>query len=182
MLALLLNFHTWRLQPFEVTRISQAPPGAREPMPEVVEPDWHYWDYLPPGPVAQTRFQRGLADGLSRFAAIMRVWVTLEADEWPGGFQLLYQSEAGSSFEGYPQFNWRRRNAWGHLVPTAIDPPGCGCTECLVGEYVPWERAGPGLIRDLVAGYISNHTYQMHWVEFKPTSDGWQQQLVSHFA
>ena len=25
--------------------------------------------------------------------------------------------------------------------PVAIDPAGCGCTECLTGQYVPLERA-----------------------------------------
>lgn len=36
---------------------------------------------------------------------------------------------------------------------TAIDPPGCGCTECLVGEYVPFDAS-------LVIGEVLNAVYE----------------------
>ncbi len=42
--------------------------------------------------------------------------------------------------------------------PIAIDPPGCGCTECLTGEYVPLERATRQQILDLFAGHLRDNT------------------------
>jgi hypothetical protein len=53
---------------------------------------------------------------------------------------------------------WHKRNDRGELVPSAIDPEGCGCTECLTGEYYPLNRATPAMIRDMLAGYIANNT------------------------
>jgi hypothetical protein len=43
-------------------------------------------------------------------------------------------------------------------LPAAIDPPGCGCTECLTGEYVPLDLASPIHIMALVFGVIANNT------------------------
>ncbi len=40
----------------------------------------------------------------------------------------------------------------------AVDPNGCGCTECLVGEYIPLERATNQHLRDLISGKLRNHT------------------------
>ncbi|MCZ1012049.1 hypothetical protein [Streptomyces lydicus] len=42
--------------------------------------------------------------------------------------------------------------------PTAVDPYGCGCTECLTGEYIPLERATEVHIADMLAGRLRNHT------------------------
>lgn len=42
--------------------------------------------------------------------------------------------------------------------PVAVDPVGCGCTECGIGEYVPLERAGAATMARLVVGDIANHT------------------------
>lgn len=45
----------------------------------------------------------------------------------------------------------------------AVDPNGCGCTECLIGEYVPFERwvalATPGDVKALMVGDVKNNTY-----------------------
>lgn len=42
--------------------------------------------------------------------------------------------------------------------PRAIDPRGCGCTECLTGEYVPEERALPEHWLRVLQGTICNNT------------------------
>lgn len=42
--------------------------------------------------------------------------------------------------------------------PLAIDPPGCGCTECLTGEYVPLDRASHQDIRRAQLGEIADNT------------------------
>lgn len=42
--------------------------------------------------------------------------------------------------------------------PAAIDPPGCGCTECLTGEYIPLDRASDQQILDLFAGRLRDNT------------------------
>ena len=39
-----------------------------------------------------------------------------------------------------------------------VDPQGCGCTECLVGEYVPLELATPQQIRNLIFGTLADAT------------------------
>lgn len=63
----------------------------------------------------------------------------------------LIQSMASPSVE--PQFP-------GAL---AVDPEGCGCTECIVGEYVPEERfilsASSADLRDFASGKLGNNTY-----------------------
>ncbi|MYS33481.1 hypothetical protein K388_05811 [Streptomyces sp. KhCrAH-43] len=41
---------------------------------------------------------------------------------------------------------------------TAVDPPGCGCTECITGQYVPLDHATPKNITALLNGQLSNHT------------------------
>lgn len=41
--------------------------------------------------------------------------------------------------------------------PIAIDPPGCGCTECITGEYVPLDYATDQQIADLIRGEIHNN-------------------------
>jgi hypothetical protein len=41
----------------------------------------------------------------------------------------------------------------------AIDPTGCGCTECLVGEYVPYNRATAKQLKQMLKGKIRNNTY-----------------------
>jgi hypothetical protein len=40
----------------------------------------------------------------------------------------------------------------------AVDPPGCGCTECLTGEYVPLQCATHAQVADLVTGTVGNNT------------------------
>jgi hypothetical protein len=46
----------------------------------------------------------------------------------------------------------------GYPRVTAIDPIGCGCTECLTGEYVPLEEATDEQVRRMVNGVIRDHT------------------------
>lgn len=40
----------------------------------------------------------------------------------------------------------------------AIDPAGCGCTECIVGEYVPQDQATPEQLTAMRAGLIRDNT------------------------
>jgi hypothetical protein len=54
--------------------------------------------------------------------------------------------------------------------PRAIDPPGCGCTECLIGEYVPLDRATNTQIRQMTAGEIADHT-----------GGDWETVTITHF-
>lgn len=42
--------------------------------------------------------------------------------------------------------------------PTAIDPPGCGCTECMTGEYVPLNQATTQEILRLLSGHLRDNT------------------------
>lgn len=40
----------------------------------------------------------------------------------------------------------------------AIDPLGCRCTECMVGEYVPLEQATGDQVRAMILGMVADHT------------------------
>ena len=42
--------------------------------------------------------------------------------------------------------------------PIAIDPPGCGCTECMIGQYVPLDQATGQQVLALLAGKLHDHT------------------------
>lgn len=44
------------------------------------------------------------------------------------------------------------------MKAVAIDPPNCGCTECITGEYVPLADATPRQITDMLAGRLGNNT------------------------
>lgn len=44
----------------------------------------------------------------------------------------------------------------------AIDPVGCGCTECIIGEYRPADQATDDEIQALFLGLLSDHTSE-HW-------------------
>lgn len=39
-----------------------------------------------------------------------------------------------------------------------VDPPGCGCTECMTGEYVPLDQAKPWQLERLFTGHAVNNT------------------------
>ncbi|MCX4821604.1 hypothetical protein OG883_17245 [Streptomyces sp. NBC_01142] len=40
----------------------------------------------------------------------------------------------------------------------AVDPIGCGCTECMAGGYVPLNRANAAHVAALLTGRLRNHT------------------------
>jgi len=42
--------------------------------------------------------------------------------------------------------------------PVAIDPPGCGYTECLTGKYVPLDQATRQQVLELFAGRLRDNT------------------------
>lgn len=44
------------------------------------------------------------------------------------------------------------------MKPVAIDPYGCGCTECIIGEYIPLQEATDAQVLDMLDGRLSNHT------------------------
>jgi len=45
-----------------------------------------------------------------------------------------------------------------HDWPIQIDPIGCGCTECLIGEHVPLDQATEEQINKMIAGEIEDAT------------------------
>jgi hypothetical protein len=57
-------------------------------------------------------------------------------------------------------------------LPIAIDPPGCGCTECIIGEYVPLHLATPKHMRKMLAGKILDNTGRAFWFEDNVLSEG----------
>lgn len=52
----------------------------------------------------------------------------------------------------------------------AIDPTHCGCTECIVGDYVPLHRATDDHVQALFLGIISDHT-NAHWTVTQNDND-----------
>lgn len=46
------------------------------------------------------------------------------------------------------------RRTW----PIQVDPPGCGCTECITGEYVPLDLATLTQVADMIQGGLGNGT------------------------
>jgi len=50
----------------------------------------------------------------------------------------------------------------------AIDPVGCGCTECLIGEYVPLECATADDVTALLTGQIADHSESTWFVSSEP--------------
>lgn len=61
------------------------------------------------------------------------------------------------------------RGQYGKVV--AIDPAGCGCTECIVGEYVPMDAATDDQLLGMILGELANHTgYEL--AEFHVLDDG----------
>lgn len=55
----------------------------------------------------------------------------------------------------------------------AIDPAGCGCTECCTGEYVPLERATDEQLIDLLTGDIENNASLVTLTWNRDTRYGW---------
>ncbi len=49
----------------------------------------------------------------------------------------------------------------------AVDPVGCGCTECLVGEYVPLPDATKENILAVARGELGDNTSQIAHVEYE---------------
>jgi hypothetical protein len=56
--------------------------------------------------------------------------------------------------------------------PTAVDPHGCGCTECITGQYVPLERATDRHIAALLTGHMTNNTGATFHITATYTVDG----------
>lgn len=52
-----------------------------------------------------------------------------------------------------------------------IDPTGCGCTECITGQYVPLDQASSGQIDDMLEGRVGNAT-QFEKRQFLTVRDG----------
>ena len=50
--------------------------------------------------------------------------------------------------------------------PTAVDPIGCGCNECITGEYVPFDKAKSDVLAALLHGDIKNNTGLTTYREF----------------
>lgn len=42
--------------------------------------------------------------------------------------------------------------------PKRVDPPGCGCTDCLTGYSIPLDRADAKTVKRLVEGKLRNST------------------------
>lgn len=63
----------------------------------------------------------------------------------------------------------------------AIDPYDCGCTECIIGEYVPLKYATDDNIADLLSGRLDDHTYEGSLgvgVKYRTERDGGTLRLV----
>lgn len=65
------------------------------------------------------------------------------------------------------------------MNPIAIDPPGCGCTECITGEYVPLVDATPRQITDMLAGRLGNNTGCEFSITFTGKFDSYPQRPFS---
>lgn len=48
----------------------------------------------------------------------------------------------------------------------AIDPEGCGCTECLIGEYRPLNQATDEELGQLIRGELKDNTSEYVRVEY----------------
>lgn len=45
-------------------------------------------------------------------------------------------------------------------LPLCVDPPDCGCTECITGEYVNYSSALPDYIKEgIIRGEVQNNTW-----------------------
>jgi len=68
----------------------------------------------------------------------------------------------GRTFETFTEANRYRHRydsaAFTTVWPTAVDPADCGCTECLIGQYIPLDQANPQHIVDMLFGDLDNHT------------------------
>lgn len=58
------------------------------------------------------------------------------------------------------------------MTVRAIDPPDCGCTECIVGEYVPVRSANAADVARMFTGDASNHTGMDVALEIEWDRDG----------
>lgn len=62
--------------------------------------------------------------------------------------------------------------------PIAIDPPYCGCTECLTGEYVPLDLASTEQIVAMAMAHLVNNTEREISIRVKTTPFGGVQDLT----
>lgn len=49
----------------------------------------------------------------------------------------------------------------------AVDPAGCGCTECLTGEYVPLQDATKEHVIAVARGDLRDNTSEIAHVEYE---------------
>lgn len=48
----------------------------------------------------------------------------------------------------------------------AVDPAGCGCTECIIGEYLPADQANDTHLYSIITGDLSNNDPGGYSIEF----------------
>lgn len=146
----------------------------------VVDPYWQPEDYVPNVPHAHALLASNLIL-TTPFQAVMRVLTGLEPSHWPSGFDLLWEEPEAvrAEYDRLHGSHWWRYNAQGCLVPSAIDPEGCGCTECIIHEYYPLDEATPAMLRDMIAGYIGSNTYEEYWISFENSGGTWRQ-VIKH--
>lgn len=66
--------------------------------------------------------------------------------------------------------------------PIAVDPPGCGCTECLTGEYIPLDQATEEQVRALAKGKLANHTDTGRLVKRIVIEDAWTGRIYAEWT
>jgi hypothetical protein len=57
-----------------------------------------------------------------------------------------------------PEGNGPELEATRRAAPRRIDPPGCGCTDCMTGYSLPLGDAGDAQIRQLLKGNLQDAT------------------------
>jgi hypothetical protein len=55
----------------------------------------------------------------------------------------------------------------------AIDPAGCGCTECLTGQYVPLDLATREQVLKMLRGKLRNHTGESFTITSEYSGRSW---------
>lgn len=61
----------------------------------------------------------------------------------------------------------------------AIDPEGCGCTECLIGEYLPMEHMEGKHVLAMSLGLLVNNTGYADPIRLDSLDFGWRTYYLS---